>query len=183
MPQPSLPDYTTLPLTRRDIRDLRSDHAGEHGAVAIYIGMLSITRDPGLVRFARRHLLAETRHRRTFDRWIPDEGKSKLLPLWWLSGWLLGAGSALFGARAAYRTVAAVETFVERHYQEQIDHMKAREALVPLVDVLEQFMHDEIHHRDDAIDAVPAEESVLARAWAGVVGGGSALGVIVARRV
>ncbi len=35
------------------IGDIRSDHAGETGAVAIYLGILSVSRDPHLRHFAR----------------------------------------------------------------------------------------------------------------------------------
>ena len=35
---------------------LRSDHAGEVGAVYIYKGILSIAKDPALVEFSKRHL-------------------------------------------------------------------------------------------------------------------------------
>jgi ubiquinone biosynthesis monooxygenase Coq7 len=175
--------YDHLPLEAGDVRDLRSDHAGEYGAVAIYIGMLDVTRDPGLRRFARRHLLAETRHLRFFDRFLPASGKSRLLPIWWLAGWLLGAGSALVGPRAAYRTVAAVERFVEHHYGEQIESMRLRPGLEPLATRLAQFCADEVHHREDAERAGAASTGIGGRTWDALVGGGSALGVVVARRV
>ena len=175
--------YPVLPLTRRDVRDLRSDHAGEHGAVAIYLGMLRVTRDDGLRRFARRHLLAEKRHLRFFDTWLPRHGKSRLLPVWWLAGWTLGAGSALFGPRAAYATVAAVERFVEQHYNEQIAHMGERPALADLALILERFCADEVHHREDALKHANARPSIALKVWEAVVSGGSAIGVIVARRV
>jgi ubiquinone biosynthesis monooxygenase Coq7 len=177
------PQFAELPLDADDIRDLRSDHAGEHGAVAIYIGMLDVTRDPGLRRFARRHLLAESRHLRFFQRFLPVSGKSRLLPVWWLAGWLLGAGSALVGPRAAYRTVAAVESFVERHYSAQIDSMRARPGLEPLAERLAQFCADEVHHREDALRHGAEEPGIAGRVWSALIGGGSALGVLVARRV
>ena len=183
MQQQPIPDYTTLPLTARDRDDLRSDHAGEHGAVAIYRGMLTVTRDPALTRFARRHLLAESRHLRFFQRFLPADGKSRLLPLWGLAGWLLGAGSAAFGPRAAYATIAAVERFVEAHYMEQIAAMRGRPGLDELVGILSRFCADEVHHRDDALASMPADESRLARAWGRVVDGGSRVGVAIARRI
>ena len=176
-------EYAELPLTAADRRDLRSDHAGEHGAVAIYRGMLAVTRDPGLQRFARRHLLAESRHLRFFERFLPPDGKSRLLPVWWLAGWLLGAGSAVLGPRAAYATIAAVERFVEDHYNEQIDSMRGRPGLDELVGILTRFCADEVHHRDDALASIPAGESRLARFWTRVVDGGSRVGVAIARRI
>ena len=41
---------------------LRSDHAGEVGAVYIYKGILRIARDPDLVNFSKRHLVTEESH-------------------------------------------------------------------------------------------------------------------------
>lgn len=178
-----IPDYRALPLTREDRRDLRSNHAGEHGAVAIYRGMLAVTQDPGLTRFARRHLLAESRHLKFFRRFLPADGKSRLLPIWWLAGWLLGAGSALSGPRAAYTTIAAVERFVEDHYNRQIMSMRGRTGLDELVAILRRFCADEIHHRDDALASIPAGDSWLARTWGLVVDSGSRVGVAIARRI
>ena len=43
-------------------RDLRSDHAGEFGAVAIYTGVLAVARDPGVRAFALRHQATEADH-------------------------------------------------------------------------------------------------------------------------
>ena len=181
MQQHQIPAYDELPLTARDRRDLRSDHAGEHGAVAIYRGMLAVTRDPELKRFARRHLLAEARHLRFFERFLPPAGKSRPLPVWWLAGWLLGAGSALFGPRAAYATVVAVERFVEDHYNEQIESMRGRPGLEDLVGILTRFCADEVHHRDDALGSMPTHDTWLARTWGRIVDGGSRVGVVIAR--
>ena len=44
--------------------ELRTDHAGETGAVWIYRGVLAVSRDPALRAFAQRHLATERRHRR-----------------------------------------------------------------------------------------------------------------------
>ena len=183
MQQFLVPPFADLALTLADRRDLRSDHAGEHGAVAIYRGVLTVTRNPDLQRFARRHLLAEKRHLRFFERLLPDREKSRLLGVWWLAGWLLGAGSALFGARATYATVAAVESFVEGHYREQIVDMQSRPGLDRLVDVLEKFMRDEVHHRDDALLRAEPRRALLRQGWDRLVAGGSRVGVAIARRI
>jgi ubiquinone biosynthesis monooxygenase Coq7 len=183
MSQHNVPDYTDLPLTAEDIRDLRSDHAGEHGAVAIYRGMLAVSRDPALRRFSQEHIAKEQEHLAFFDIWLPDSGKSRLLPLWYAAGWCLGASSALFGGAAGYTTVEAVETFVEHHYNEQIQRMQHRPALAPLVSILREFCADEVHHKNDAAARGSAAPSLMGRAWSMVVGSTSAIGVFVARRV
>jgi len=42
--------------------DLRTDHAGEVGAVCIYQGVLKFARDPVLRAFAEHHLTTEQKH-------------------------------------------------------------------------------------------------------------------------
>ena len=71
-------------------RDLRSDHAGEAGAVFIYRGILSCTRDSALREFATEHLATEQRHLAFFEQWLPASLKSRLIPLWKLAGWPVG---------------------------------------------------------------------------------------------
>ena len=57
-------DVTTLPKKLR--KDLRSDHAGETGAVMIYKGILAVSRDPALRSFASTHLETEQKHLELF---------------------------------------------------------------------------------------------------------------------
>ncbi len=178
-----MPQFTQLPISREVGRDLRSDHAGEHGAVAIYVGILTFTRSDAVREFARHHLRTEMRHRRFFERWLPVEYRSRLLPVWWAAGWLLGAIAALGGRRFVFRTIEAVETFVEAHYEEQIDAMRAEPRLLALQTVLEQFCADEVAHRDDAASRSDRLDSALDRLWVAIVGGGSAAGVALARLI
>jgi demethoxyubiquinone hydroxylase (CLK1/Coq7/Cat5 family) len=105
--------------------DLRSDHAGETGAVQIYRGILAVSRDPAVRAFAEHHLATESRHLEVIEALRPAVPRSRLLPLWRPAGWLTGALPALAGPRAVYATIAAVETFVDRHYGEQIDAIDA----------------------------------------------------------
>ena len=174
--------FAALPLTPSLIAELRSDHAGETGAVAIYCGILRVSRNPEVIEFARHHLRTEVRHRRFFDAWLPAEAQSRLLTVWFASGWLLGATAALFGRRSVYTTIAAVETFVVEHYTQQIRELAEDRCYDALREQLEAFRADEADHRDDAADRHAAAGGWLARAWRGVVGGASAAGVALARR-
>jgi 3-demethoxyubiquinol 3-hydroxylase len=191
---PACSDTTcTVPsLIDRDAetrRDLRSDQAGETGAVRIYDGVLAVSRDPGVRAFAHRHRATEIEHLALVDAWLPPARRSRLLPLWRLSGWLTGALPALAGPRAVYATIAAVETFVDRHYQDQIDRLRPRAAedaeVARLVDLLERCRQDEVHHRDEAAAAAPppSQRPWPLRVWAGLVGFGSAAAVVVCRRL
>ena len=172
-----------MPLSQQLVAELRSDHAGETGAVAIYRGLLAVSRDPEVRRFSLRHIRAELRHLRFFDAWLPESERSRLLPVWYAAGWSLGAVSGLMGRGAVFRTVAAVETFVEKHYLAQIDIMASTPGLESLASRLQQFCEDEVHHRDDAADRLVEASGRLARGWSQLIASGSALGVRVARRI
>lgn len=173
----------TLPLGPDDIRDLRSDHAGEAGAVQIYRGILAVSRNEVVRAFAREHLATEQRHLAFFESWLTPGARSHALPVWKSAGWLLGATAALFGPATVFRTIQAVETFVDDHYRAQIEVMGRDDRLAGLVAVLQSFRDDEVAHRDDAANRGSPARSVFARGWASVIGLGSGLGVAVARRL
>ncbi|MCE2907723.1 MAG: demethoxyubiquinone hydroxylase family protein [Burkholderiaceae bacterium] len=172
-------------------RELRSDHAGETGAVFIYRGIAAVARwrgqrgDAELLAFAQRHGQAEAEHLRLVEEWLPRHRRSHLLGPWRLAGWLTGALPALAGARAVHATIAAVETFVDRHYQQQIDHIASHGAPEGLLPLLLRCQADECHHRDEATALAAAAGPVPwpLRAWCAVVGQGSAAAVVLARRV
>uniref|UniRef100_UPI001954D9B1 demethoxyubiquinone hydroxylase family protein n=1 Tax=Enterobacter asburiae TaxID=61645 RepID=UPI001954D9B1 len=60
------------------------------------------------------------------------------------------ARPALAGPRAVYATIAAVETFVDHHYQSQIDRLTGDAAWAPLRELLDSCRRDEVAHRDEA---------------------------------
>jgi demethoxyubiquinone hydroxylase (CLK1/Coq7/Cat5 family) len=165
------------------VADLRTDHAGEVGAVEIYRGILAAARDRELRAFAGRHLANELLHLRQIRQWLPASARSRLLPLWRVAGWLTGALPALLGPRAVFVTVAAVERFVDRHYAVQIERLSAHPELGPLRETLAACRRDEIAHRDDALARFNARPAAVARAWSAVVGKGSQWAVAASRRL
>lgn len=173
----------TLPLSRELVRELRSDHAGEAGAVQIYRGILAISQDRAVREFAREHMTTEERHLAFFEAWLSPQARSHALPLWRLSGWVLGATAALGGADHVFRTIAAVEQFVDEHYRAQIVVMRPEPRLDQLRLVLESFREEEIHHRDDASGRAAGERSRPGRMWDWLVGFGSRTGVLLAKRL
>jgi 3-demethoxyubiquinol 3-hydroxylase len=167
-------------------RELRSDHAGETGAVAIYQGITAVAAwrgDDELLNFAFQHGQTETEHLRLIEAWFPPARHSRLLGPWRVAGWLTGALPALFGRRAVYATIAAVETFVDQHYQQQIDHLQCHGGPEGLLPLLLRCQSDERHHRDEAAALAGTRVSWLLRTWCRVVGAGSAAAVVLARRV
>lgn len=178
-----MPQFDTLALSDALAREQRSNHAGETGAVYLYVGVLAVTRDPVTRAFAHQHLQTERQHLEFFERWLPARRRSRLLPLWRCAGWLLGALPALFGQRAVFATVSAVERFVERHYLAQIDAMAGEPRWLALRERLQAFCAEEVAHRDDALHRLAGRPGVLRRAWTSVVLAGSAAGAAAARRI
>jgi ubiquinone biosynthesis monooxygenase Coq7 len=167
-------------------RELRSDHAGETGAVYLYKGIVAVAQwrgDEEMFLFAKAHGATEADHLKQVEHWLPTSQRSLLLGPWRLAGWLTGALPALFGRRAVYGTVAAVETFVDQHYQQQIEHLQefgGPEGLLPL---LIRCQADEQNHRDESSALAGDKSHFLLRAWCRTVGWGSAAAVLLARRL
>ncbi len=164
--------------------ELRTDHAGEAGAVQIYRGVLAIARDPALRAFALRHMATEQQHLQLVEAWLPADSRSRLLPLWRLAGWITGALPAVAGPRFVYATIEAVERFVDEHYLQQIDALATQPELAALREMLQACRADELHHRDEAAAAQGVDAAgPLLRTWCGLVGFGSRAAVAVCRHV
>jgi 3-demethoxyubiquinol 3-hydroxylase len=183
------------PLPAWLVADLRTDHAGETGAVMIYRGILATTRDAAVKTFAQEHLATETKHLAAIEQLLAPHQRSRLLPLWRAAGWLTGALPAYVGPRAVYATIEAVETFVDHHYTEQIEAIDRLDRLDPartpaslqaVRAQLHSFRVDEIDHRDDAAARFRRQEappSPVLRLWIWAVGAGSRGAVKICRRV
>ena len=165
------------------VGDLRSDHAGETGAVWIYRGLLAVSRDMGVREFAKRHLATEQDHLDKIETVLPWPQRSRLLPGWRVAGFVTGALPALFGPRAVYATIAAVETFVDQHYQHQIDKLERQPGQAELLALMRQCQQDECAHRDEALALQNHPPGLLLRAWCRLVGTGSSAAVALARRI
>lgn len=165
------------------VSDLRSDHAGEMGAVMIYRGILAVSRQPEVIRFAQHHLATEQLHLEQISALIGRRQRTRLLPLWRIMGWLTGALPALFGAASVFATIDAVETFVDRHYQEQISRLDPEGRFATIRKVLVSCQADEVAHRDEARQLAPRRRGALLGLWGIIVAGGSAAAVWAARRI
>lgn len=163
--------------------ELRSDHAGETGAVWIYRGILAVSRDPGVRAFAARHLETERGHLEKIAAILPPRQRSRLLPIWRVAGFLTGALPALFGPKAVHVTIDAVETFVDHHYEAQIARLRAQGGNPALLALLLECQADEVEHRDEARTLHGGGAGPLAKAWGWMVGTGSKAAVMAAKRV
>lgn len=163
------------------IRELRSDHAGETGAVWIYNGILAVSRDEEVREFSERHLKTEQNHLALMNQLLPADQRSRLLPIWKVAGFLTGVVPALIGARAVYATIQAVEDFVVRHYWPQVERLR-EDGLIDTAEILNQCMRDEMVHQREAQSKLQ-HTGPFANLLNRFVVAGSALAVAAARRI
>ena len=133
---------------------VRVDQAGEFGATRIYAGQLAVLGDRHPAARAIHHMAAqEERHRAFFDKMIADRRvrPTLLQPFWDKAGFALGAVTAALGPDAAMACTAAVETEIDKHYQEQRDLLGDSDP--ELSAAIADFQAEELEHRDHALAA------------------------------
>lgn len=129
-------------------RMVRVNHAGEFGAVRIYQGQLAVLGGRACAPAIRAMAETEQDHLRTFERALVERRVRPTLlhPLWNVAGFVLGAGTALLGEKAAMACTVAVEEVIEEHYADQAETLGDAES--ELRRVIESHREDEIEHRD-----------------------------------
>lgn len=150
------PSKRWRPGDRREPTDtmIRVDQAGEYGATRIYAGQLAVMGDRSdAARSIAGMALQEERHRAFFDAMIARRGvrPTLLQPMWKVAGFALGAATAAMGPRAAMACTVAVETEIDRHYQDQLDELGNDDP--ELADAVRQFREEELEHKDAALEA------------------------------
>ena len=166
------------------IKWMRSNHAGETGAVWIYKGANFIFWNKKISKMSKEHILTETNHLIVMENLLTSNEKSKLLFLWRIMGFVLGFLSAMFGYNFFCITVDAVETFVEKHYNEQIEYLLNNNINYKLAMVLKKCCDEEIEHQQDARSKVlEQDESKFTNFWKKIVGSGSNMAVNVSKLV
>jgi 3-demethoxyubiquinol 3-hydroxylase len=130
---------------------LRIDQAGEYGATRIYAGQLAVLRpNCAEAKLIARMAAQEERHLERFDALIAKRRvrPTALQPVWNLAGFALGAATALLSEKAALACTDAVETEIDRHYQQQLDELGEDDP--ELAADIAEFRADELEHRDTA---------------------------------
>jgi len=167
---------------------LRVDHAGEYGAARIYDGQLFVLRDPNTRKLVEEMRDAEREHLQNCEALIPQlrVRPTALLPFWNVAGFLLGAGSALLGPRAAMACTVAVEEVITEHYNDQLRTLheigvktKEEEALKLMI---KKNRDDEQEHHDIGRKH-GAEQAPLYGALSTVIKAGCRVAIEVAKRV
>lgn len=129
-------------------RIVRVDHAGEYGAKRIYEGQIAVMGKGKHARMLRHMADQELEHLQYFEKQLNARKvrPTALQPFWHVAGFLLGAGTAILGERAAMACTVAVEEVIEGHYEAQMKHLGPEEA--ELKDTILKFQAEEVEHRD-----------------------------------
>jgi ubiquinone biosynthesis monooxygenase Coq7 len=163
---------------------LRSDHAGETGAVWIYRGAICAFWSREIRKMAENHIKTEIDHLTVMSHLLPVYNQSKLIFLWKVMGFSLGFLSALFGFSTFCITINAVETFVEDHYKIQVAKLRDTGSNRELLGVLERCCEDEIHHKLDAKQNIRSGKyGLITLTWVKIVKTGSGLAVKVSSKI
>ena len=137
---------------------VRVDQAGEYGATRIYAGQLAVLRrNCPEAKLIARMAAQEQRHLKRFDGLMAERRvrPTALQPLWNVAGFALGAATALMSEKAALACTDAVETEIDRHYQQQLDQLGDDDP--ELAADIAEFRAEELEHRDTARAAGAAE--------------------------
>ena len=130
---------------------LRVDQAGEYGATRIYAGQLAVLRrNAPESKLIARMAAQEERHLNRFNALMAERRvrPTALQPVWNVAGFALGAATALISEKAALACTDAVETEIDRHYQQQLGELGEDDPV--LAADIADFQADELEHRDTA---------------------------------
>jgi ubiquinone biosynthesis monooxygenase Coq7 len=160
----------------------RVDHAGEYGAKRIYQGQIAVM---GRGRHGRtlRHMAAqEQEHLSYFEKQLIQRRvrPTLLQPVWHVTGFLLGAGTALLGERAAMACTVAVEEVIDSHYAAQLERLGPEEQ--ELKDAITKFQAEEVEHRDIGL-ANGAEQAPAYPVLSAAIRAGTRAAIWIAERV
>lgn len=154
------------------IPHFRTNHAGEMGAVYIYRAILTFSKHKDIILFSKKHLHTESQHLKKIEKILPSNERSKLIFLWKFFGFMTGFIPSILGKKFIYATIYSVESFVESHYQVQIDLLKKKKNSKELILFIKKLMDDEIEHKDEAFLNIE-KFNVVHKLWGSIVKFGS----------
>jgi 3-demethoxyubiquinol 3-hydroxylase len=129
-------------------RILRVDHAGEHGAVAIYSSQIEWAKRhaPDLLPWLEETIAHERTHRERFRSAMPARAAKpcRLLSIWSVGGAVLGWATARLGRTGVMVCTSAVERTVHAHLVEQRQFLLSHDP--ELHDVVASIQAEEDEH-------------------------------------
>ncbi|XP_018565834.1 5-demethoxyubiquinone hydroxylase, mitochondrial [Anoplophora glabripennis] len=152
-------------------RIIRVDHAGELGADRIYAGQMAVLGATSKGPLIQHMWEQEKHHKATFEELIRKHRvrPTVMTPIWNVAGFVLGAGSALLGDKAAMACTVAVETVIVDHYNDQLRTLlEDPECNKELLETITKFRDEEQEHHDTGIDH-GAEQTPFYQAFSGAI--------------
>ncbi|XP_051563406.1 5-demethoxyubiquinone hydroxylase, mitochondrial [Myxocyprinus asiaticus] len=135
---------------------LRVDHAGEYGANRIYAGQMAILGRTQTGPLIQHMWDQEKIHLEKFNEILGEHRvrPTLMLPLWNITGFALGACTALLGKEGAMACTVAVEESISEHYNSQIRTLMEAdpERYTELLQIIKEFRDDEIEHHDTGLE-------------------------------
>jgi len=135
-------------------RIIKVDHAGEHGAVCVYLAQRWIAqwRTPDLVPEIDDFIAHERRHRALFGAALAERGRPRCRSYWLcgFGGYALGGITALFGRHAIAATTVAIEAVVLRHLDAQLTVLSLDDRAA--CDIIGAIIDDEKTHHAQSVD-------------------------------
>ncbi|KAM7542108.1 hypothetical protein Aperf_G00000004516 [Anoplocephala perfoliata] len=142
------------PLQTRNLLDklLRIDHAKGLAAKFMYKGQLAVLSNGSITSTLRGNLDEEMSNIDKFERLMPLNRvrPSVLVPIWKVSGFMLGITTALLGEKAIRTFNSAVETVVAEQYNHQIRELLADNpaAHTDLLEMLKRCRDKDLEQHD-----------------------------------
>ncbi len=174
-PAPAAPTAAALEGDDRRLAGalMRVNHVGEVCAQALYQAQALTARSPELRRQMMRAAREETDHLAWTQQRLDELGDhpSRLNPLWYAGAFGIGLLAGRFGDRVSLGFVVETERQVEQHLAGHLDRLPAHDTASRAI--VEQMMHDEARHADEAQAAggadLPLPVRMLMRAAAKVM--------------
>ena len=132
---------------------IRVDHAGEYGATRIYDGQIAVFGKNSKIGKTIQHMAdQEQEHIETFEKLIVKNRvrPTALLPVWNITGYLLGVSTAILGEKAAMACTVAVESVIGEHYKKQAEQLGNDQ--VKLKSTIKKFEKEELEHHDIGLE-------------------------------
>ncbi|XP_060116869.1 5-demethoxyubiquinone hydroxylase, mitochondrial [Heteronotia binoei] len=137
-------------------RIIRVDHAGEYGANRIYAGQMAVLGRTSVGPVIQQMWNQEKEHLKKFNDLMVSYRvrPTVLLPFWNVAGFVLGAGTALLGKKAAMACTVAVEESISHHYNNQIRTLMEEdpEKYKELLEIIKKFRDEELEHHDIGLE-------------------------------
>ncbi|XP_044586836.1 5-demethoxyubiquinone hydroxylase, mitochondrial isoform X1 [Cotesia glomerata] len=167
---------------------IRVNHAGELGADRIYAGQMAVLGKSSVGPTIEHMWDQEKKHREKFEELIRKYRvrPTALLPIWNVAGFVLGAGTALMGEKAAMACTVAVETVIVEHYNDQLralmEEKNQDDVDQELLETIKKFRDEEQEHHDTGID-LGAEQAPLYDALTKIIKAGCKTAIAISKVV